>query len=186
LIAQCFEPTEQEQQAWKIDFINQIEQVWGSAYRVACSDHEPALDYNAHGDPFPNYDALTSDVIVRVVEVEDNPHYECTVQKIPNLTFEGNWVRAPRPILDSEGEAALDTEDVEPTNKHGHRQRGSIHEFGHMLGLDDEYECEVDGDLVGQNNDSVMSCGEMVYERHYDSILEALQAATEHCWVVEG
>ncbi len=38
------------------------------------------------------------------------------------------------------GQVTLDSEDLVPVNKGAKTpQRGAVHEFGHMLGLDDEY-----------------------------------------------
>jgi len=66
--------------------------------------------------------------------------------------------------------AKLDSEDLTPIEKRGGdgtTQRGAIHEFGHMMGLLDEY--KTNGKLEGydQDHDSVMNIGEEIRERHY-------------------
>ena len=37
------------------------------------------------------------------------------------------------------GEADFDSNDINTANKRGGQQRASVHEAGHMFGLDDEY-----------------------------------------------
>ena len=67
------------------------------------------------------------------------------------------------------GRAELDSQDLTPENKGGmsFKQRGAIHEFGHMLGLLDEYE-ETNGlkEFI-HDKKSVMNYGEIIRERHY-------------------
>lgn len=48
------------------------------------------------------------------------------------------------------------------------QQRGAVHEFGHMLGLKDEYPSARHAATHWADDvDSVMNCGESVRERHY-------------------
>ncbi|HND56561.1 MAG TPA: hypothetical protein PLV92_29285, partial [Pirellulaceae bacterium] len=47
------------------------------------------------------------------------------------------------------------------------KQRGTVHEFGHMLGLRDEYDTAKDNPYWTGDADSVMNKGEIVRARHY-------------------
>ncbi len=86
---------------------------------------------------------------------------------------------------------ALDSEDLSPISKGGSEgQYGADHEFGHMVGLDDEYGTGTDilhrtlvKDALGReiskgNSDDVMSCANRVGAQHYVTFLEALKKAT--------
>lgn len=58
----------------------------------------------------------------------------------------------------------LDDGDVILTGKaYGQKQRASVHEFGHMLGLSDEY---LPSSPHKEDYSSVMNRGEIVYPRH--------------------
>lgn len=65
------------------------------------------------------------------------------------------------------GNSQLDSLDLETTYKGIHNQknfyqRGTVHEFGHMLGLNDEY----DGGSWVSDYESVMNSGEVIKNRH--------------------
>lgn len=68
----------------------------------------------------------------------------------------------------SSSETTLDSNDLRPETKGASmKQRDAVHEFGHMLGLRDEYAAAKSnlnhlGDL-----DSIMNVGETVRDRHY-------------------
>lgn len=91
-------------------------------------------------------------------------HWEVHVKKIQKGSFSQSFVN---PVT---GRVTLDSEDVAPVNKlpnsyKGKRftQRGVVHEFGHMLGLDDEYKV---GTPHYADYQSIMNKGEKVYDRH--------------------
>jgi len=86
-------------------------------------------------------------------------HWEVTVKKIPRGGWSGSWVRDG-----SVNEVLLDSEDLTLVKKNaGQRQRGAVHEFGHMLGLDDEYPT---GSLHASDVTSIMHNGERIAGRH--------------------
>lgn len=62
-------------------------------------------------------------------------HWEISVTKIPSGAFRRSSVNS---LL---GNVTLDSEDLRaiPKGCPGHTQKGAVHEFGHMLGLPDEY-----------------------------------------------
>lgn len=86
-------------------------------------------------------------------------HWEVTVQKIPR----GGWSRSL--VRDGRvNEALLDSEDLRLVAKApGQLQRGAVHEFGHMLGLDDEYP---KGSVHAADVSSIMHSGEHIVGRH--------------------
>lgn len=87
-----------------------------------------------------------------------NEHWEVHVKKIKKGSFSTSSVN---PLI---GKVYLDSEDFTAITKSGgEKQRGVVHEFGHMLGLPDEYK-------VGTNHakdiKSIMNGGELIRNRH--------------------
>ena len=88
-------------------------------------------------------------------------HWEVHVKKIKKGSFS---VSSVNPIT---GRVNLDSEDINLVAKRGGgRQRGIVHEFGHMLGLPDEYHV---GTTHAKDFHAIMNGGETVRNRH-DSI----------------
>jgi hypothetical protein len=88
-------------------------------------------------------------------------HWEITVTKIPAGEFRFSCVNVRT------GNVRLDSEDLTPVNKGDpEHQRGVVHEFGHMLGLEDEYQCS----SHEADKASVMNFGESIRERHHDTV----------------
>lgn len=48
-----------------------------------------------------------------------------------------------------------------------YKQRGAVHEFGHMMGLRDEYP---EGNEYEHDYDSIMNSGESLRSRHFSNI----------------
>ncbi len=85
-------------------------------------------------------------------------HWEINVTKIAVGSFRQSSIN---PIL---GTGDLDSEDVSLVGKgHGMFQRGIVHEFGHMLGHDDEYQTS---SKYAKDYKSVMNSGESILKRH--------------------
>ena len=120
------------------------------------------------------------------------------IMKIPKGEFRGSSVTSP--VFGGTfggGSAELDSEDIEFADKPGGKQRGAVHEAGHMLGLDDEYkghgisgffEGEPDhADLVQSEfghgvargaDGRIMSGGEDIKPEHGVTFLEVLKEIT--------
>ncbi|ARU54600.1 hypothetical protein OLMES_0497 [Oleiphilus messinensis] len=93
-------------------------------------------------------------------------HWEITVNKIKKGTFATSYV------VPKMGNVVLDSEDFTPVNKGGRSpQRGVIHEFGHMLGLLDEYKKT---NPHSTDTSSVMHSAELVRPRHDSTIMKWL------------
>jgi hypothetical protein len=89
-------------------------------------------------------------------------HWEITVRKVKKSRVSS--------VTQGRGVVELDSRDLPPAPKNRdrrtgqlHMQRAVVHEFGHMLGLDDEYE-----NTSPHKNDypSIMHSGETIYPRH--------------------
>lgn len=94
-------------------------------------------------------------------------HWEIEITKIKPGAFRTSYVN-PRT-----GNVVLDSEDLTATPKgFGQMQQGAVHEFGHMLGLDDEY---TTGSAHTADHPSVMNRGTSTRGRHQGG---------PHSWVV--
>lgn len=90
-------------------------------------------------------------------------HWEITVTKITSGTFRKSSVNP------ATGNVVLDSEDFTSTPKgHSESQRGSVHvhEFGHMLGLLDEYKSS---SPHSKDYSSILNRGEVIKPRHNDT-----------------
>ena len=93
-------------------------------------------------------------------------HWEITVVKIKSGSFKTSYVTP------STNKVRLDSEDLNPVNKGASStQRGAVHEFGHMLGLDDEYNKKKHIADKG----SVMHSAEAIRPRHNSQLSLWLQ-----------
>lgn len=82
-------------------------------------------------------------------------HWEISVKKIQLGKFSRSSVN---PVM---GVVSLDSEDLNFVFKGAaNGQRGVVYEFGHMLGLPDEYK------TGGMSAHSVMHSGEAIFQRH--------------------
>lgn len=96
-------------------------------------------------------------------------HWELTVKKIERGTIESSFAKYRL------GNITLDSEDFQLNflNAPGF-QRAVIHEFGHMLGLDDDYK---DGSKYIHDSLSVMHSAEYIRPRHNSAIKKWLNNA---------
>jgi hypothetical protein len=98
-----------------------------------------------------------------------NEHWEVYVKKIKPKAFSTSYV------VPTKKEVHLDSEDINPVYKGNNQyQRGVIHEFGHMIGLPDEYHTT---SKFSQDYPSVMNRGESVLDRHRDAYMDWLDKA---------
>ncbi len=181
--------TEEARASFQQGFIDQVHQVWSGQHRMHCTRPASTLNYS------PSWTDLVADADVIVVADPGNPHFTVRVQRIPVGQFETSSVTAPS--RDGEGHvhgaglAELDSNDLTGVQKAsasaGTTQRAGVHEFGHMLGLQDEYQgrgrpegsTTRQGSSVGNgnNDDRIMAGGEIVQQAHYASIRAALNTA---------
>jgi hypothetical protein len=143
-----------EKANWVRDSTGAIKSVWNNKFRIKTPSGVPASSYRDVGVQF---DFKT---YIDGYHIDDD--YELGVKKIKPGTFRGSSCHYKL------GNATLDSEDIVGTNKGGSmKQRGVVHEFGHMLGLRDEYADAHDNTHWTGDADSIMHSGELVRERHY-------------------
>ena len=171
-----------EADAWKATFMSQVKSVWSGKHTFHCQK-----DW---------WEDMTATTEIEVVEVSKGAHFDCQVQKIPPKEFRTSSVSSP--IFGGRlggGSADFDSNDINSVPKGGGNQRASVHEAGHMFGLDDEYgdaDEEVDhskivedqggGKVVRGDDGRVMSGGEDVGTPHGATFLEVLKEITKLDW----
>ena len=148
--------TSTEKDKFAHGYLDSIVAAWGERFRITTTSTVPVKHARDVGVVFnfPYY--------IDGIHTDDD--FELEVKKIPAGGFNVSTCGY------SMGNTYLDSEDVVAVDKGASmKQRGTVHEFGHMLGLRDEYTgAKVDpnphhtGDL-----DSIMNSGEVVRQRHY-------------------
>ena len=170
-----------EADRWKETFMAQVRSVWSGKHTFHCQRDWWEDEH------------VTTDI--RVVEDKKDPHYECTVKKIPPTARETSSVTPPMfgGWLGG-GSATLDSNDINPENKRAGTQRPGVHEAGHMLGLGDEYgdsgeaahselnKQQGHGAVAKTRDGRVMSNGEDVGQAHGATFLEVLEEMTGMDW----
>jgi len=135
-------------------FINSVSSVWSEKFRITTTSSvpvSPARDVGVVFE-FPYY----------IDGWHTNDDFELSVRKIASGGFEVSSCGY------SLGNTYLDSEDANGVSKGASmNQRGTVHEFGHMLGLRDEYRAASANLSHVSDVDSVMNVGEVVRERHY-------------------
>jgi hypothetical protein len=187
------------QTTFRKDFMEKIEAAWSCQFEMAV---EAPTDAGLKQSP--KWSELTPDVAIDLQDSDNDPHFTVEVAKLPA----GGYTRSTvtRPVRGKDGKPTgpgtvnVDTEDLTGIHKKGGsagtKQRTALHEFGHMLGLEDEYfSCgrREEGDETRQgskvskeydDNDAVMASGEEIEETHYASITAALNSAVSEKGVV--
>lgn len=92
--------------------------------------------------------------------------WKVTVTKIPA----GTW-RESTVTNGNVNTCQFDSGDFDPKNKGASmKQRGAVHEFGHMIGLPDENPTSAPaGNTWGTDKDSMMHSGEVIRARHHEA-----------------
>lgn len=171
-----------EADAWKATFMSQVKSAWSGKHTFHCQK-----DW---------WEDVTATTAIEVVEVTEGAHFDCKVQKIPPKEFRTSSVSSP--IFGGffgGGSADFDSNDINSVPKPGGNQRASVHEAGHMLGLDDEYgdpgeevdhskivEDQGGGKVVRGADGRIMSGGEDVGTAHGSTFLEVLKEMTKLEW----
>lgn len=146
--------TEQEKQAFMADYQKSVEEVWdGRSIGKAPDGGEIKLDIKLDAQETLTGENWNIDV----------------VRAAP-----GQFVRSY--VTPGANSASLDSNDVLKVDKgagNGDLQSGAAHEFGHMLGLGDEY---INGAYVN-DLDSIMNAGSTVESRHLQNFSDWVSQA---------
>lgn len=151
--------TPQEKQAFMDNYVRQVESSWSGRSFTTDDGQRVTLDVNL------TVREQESGFMGGVRDFFDgSEHYNINVLRIPEGGFHRSSV-GPGNV------SSLDSEDNTPVNKGADApQVGTVHEFGHMIGLPDEY---AEADPGGAHNDdknSIMNSGMQVRERHLDIV----------------
>lgn len=158
-----FEDSDDDDKKWKQSekesfahkFVDGVIAVWNERFRITTDSKIPAKNCRDVGVvfEFPYY--------IDGWHTDDD--FEISVKKIDTPgKFEHSRCNY------SLGNTYLHSESVKAWNKGASmKQRPSVHEFGHMLGLRDEYTSADDNPHHTGDLDSIMNKGEIVRERHY-------------------
>lgn len=147
-----------EKKAWMASYVSAVESAWSNKHTIArTSDSECDC---------PCWRGTTVRVIIKPLfeGSHTEEHWELSVRKIAPGDF---WTSS---VYGGLGNVYLDSEDLVPKPS---GQRGAVHEFGHMLGLKDEY-AGARGGVSWWTGDtsSAMNNGEDVRPRHYTPFSE--------------
>lgn len=107
-------------------------------------------------------------------------HWEITVKKVPAGTVFRSFVRpGMKDVTLTESDNGITIRKVRKAGSF--KQITSAHEFGHMIGLDDEYGPLFGGDPGKHNNDfsSVMNIGSKVRQRHTSQLRQWLETTVK-------
>ena len=109
---------------------------------------------------------------IRTGNAFQGSHWQILVEKLP-ASSTGKTSFVWRDQLSKKYDVQLDSQDNDKkTGLADGTQTGSIHEFGHMLGLGDEYTADAAA-AVKNDKVSIMNGGSTVRPRHYKSLLES-------------
>jgi hypothetical protein len=148
----------------KTDFMDGVKtvcaSVWGEKHRLTTTNSIPAAK-----DVGVIFDVQTAENM----SITTHSHWNVTTERVDDWTSSqvgdcGGWF--------TNGESDLDSQDLDAVDKGGpDKQRGAVHEFGHMLGYRDEYPSAKPASNPNPNwpTDlvSIMHSGETVQPRHY-------------------
>lgn len=135
-------------------FKSQIDKVWGNRKKIKKLNSGKLIFIEHRFDTW-------------VAGETDSEHWEIYVKKIKRGSFSQSFVK---PISK---EVHLDSEDINSVYKgHNQYQRGVVHEFGHMIGLPDEY---LAGSKYNQDYQTIMNRGETVLDRHRNIYMDWLE-----------
>lgn len=146
--------TQAEKDGYSHTFVDGVVAAWNEKFRITTASKVPAEAARDVGVifEFPYY--------IDGWHTDDD--FEISVKKVPAGKFEHSSCQY------SLGNTSLHTESINPWNKGGtNKQHPYVHEFGHMLGLRDEYPAAKDNTNHPGDIDSIMYWGELVRERHY-------------------
>lgn len=149
--------TADEKQQFMSDFDGAIQDAWGGHTITTDDGQQVRLEVDLDLVEAPGgFFGGVRDIVDR------SENWSIDVKRIPAGDFSQSYVTPSR------NTGNFDSEDVKPTEKGASDpQVGAAHEFGHMIGLPDEYNGRA-GPEAARDTDSIMHTGADVRERHLD------------------
>lgn len=147
--------TQGEKENFAHAFVDGVHAVWDEKFRITTTSTVAAQNCRDVGVvfKFPYF--------IDGYHIDDD--FELSVTKVPAYAA---WQVST--CAYSDGNTTLDTNDMRPETKGASmKQRDAVHEFGHMLGLRDEYTAANSNMNHTADMDSIMNVGETVRQRHY-------------------
>lgn len=155
--------TKKEKQQFVIEWEKQVRKIWdGHVIKVLTSRKTIKLKL----DFLVQIDGFMLD------------HWEITVKKVPAGTVFRSYVHpGKKNVMLTENDNSVTIRKVRKAGSY--RQLTSAHEFGHMIGLDDEYGSLFGGSKGKHNKDfaSVMNIGDKARQRHMSQLRKWLDKA---------
>jgi len=169
--------TASEKKSWQKRFITLVEGRWGGKYLFRNTDAE--------------LKGIYAYVDVEVEASDKDFHFDTTVTKIPKGEKKTSSVTPPAAGASS-STANFDSEDFKFNKKSSgikQSQQAATHEFGHMMGLGDEYGAgavahaalvkdALGKNIVKGNSDNIMAGGDTIEKQHYVTFWDALKKVT--------
>jgi hypothetical protein len=147
--------TGSEKEAFAHGFVDNVIAAWADKFRITTTSSIPVRHARDVGVifEFPYYiDGWHSD-----------DDFELAITKVPSSA---GWQVST--CAYSSGNTTLDSNDLRAETKGASMtQCDAVHEFGHMLGLRDEYPAANDNPNHTGDSDSMMNVGQAVRQRHY-------------------
>jgi hypothetical protein len=198
--------TKAKKEAFEKDMAAQVDRVWSGQHLLKCSYKDPDLNDMMS----PTWDELSANVKCVVKPVKSGGHFKVKVIALPKADSLRSFVQSKDhhkkagavgtagPVKSKDFKkttATFNSSDNAsssiPSSLGGPNtnQVTTAHEFGHMLGQDDQY---TSSGGAGTTNDSgskrssvpadeqrIMDGGEKVLEEHYSTIVDALNNSTK-------
>jgi hypothetical protein len=197
--------SEPEKEAFKKDMAAEVHRVWSAKNTFKCSYRNPDLNDGQK----PDWEHLDAKANFNVVPVASGGHFKVKVLALPKADQTRGVVSGSDHRTTNKGgaagEAGADFKPTEATFSSGHNRSQKVgssfggpdtdqvrtaHEFGHMIGQDDQY--GEGSRKAGDTNDSgskvssvpaeetrIMDGGEVVLPEHLTTVVDALNAATK-------
>ncbi|ACY14171.1 hypothetical protein [Haliangium ochraceum] len=196
--------TEDKKEKFKTDMVAQVNRVWSGQHQLRCTYNNTDLD----DEMSPTWADVQANVAVAPRAVDSGGYFKVKVLALPKADAKRSFISGSDHRTDGTTAAGeVDASNFQQTgaqfnssdNESGSigssfggpdtNQVTSAHEFGHMLGQDDQYTSG--SRAAGSTNDSgsrvsqvpadeqrIMDGGEVVQTDHYSTIKDALNAAT--------
>ena len=149
--------TAEEKQQFIDDYIRSVEDAWSGRSFTTDDGQEVTLDVNLDvSEEAGGFWGSVRDIL------DPSENYNIEVTKVDEFTVSS--------VTRYVNTGSFDSLDVNPVDKGASDpQVAAAHEFGHMIGLPDEYNGNA-GPVAEADDDSIMNSGMDVRDRHFDPV----------------